>query len=111
MAKDFQRPYIKLQKQLQQIGWIARGSAYPRHYKIQVNGKVKTCGPYYCLTWKETNKTRTRSLSIEQYKLYSKAIANHRKLDKILFQMRQISMRFIHQTTEDVPKRVRLKLT
>ena len=111
MLKDLHSQYCQLQKQLLQIGWIARGSAYPRHFKIQVEGKLKTCGPYYCLTWKKNAKTHTKSLSKDQYKLYSVAIANHRKLEKILAQMRRLSAKFIDQTTEGVPSRIRLKLT
>lgn len=82
-----------------------------RHYTIKVDGKPKCCGPYYCLTWKEDNKTRTKALSTQQYKLFSKAIANQRKLDQILSKMRRISTRFIHQSTQGVPKRNRVKST
>ncbi len=111
MSENLQAQYRRLQKQLVEIGWIARGSAYPRHYTIQVNGKPKCCGPYYCLTWKEDNKTRTEALSTEQYKLFSKAIANQRKLDRLLSKMRSISIRFIHQATQGVAKRNRAKST
>jgi len=111
MSKDFHAKYTQLQKQFLQIGWIAQGSAYPRHFTIHVKGKPKTCGPYYCLTWKEAAKTRTKSLSTDQYKLYSKAIANNKKLENILSKMRQLSTKFINQTTKGVPSRIRLKLT
>lgn len=111
VSKDLQAQYDQLKIQLQQIGWIARGSAYPRHFKIEVEGKPKKCGPYYCLTWKEDGKTQTKSLSADQYKFYSKAIANQRKLEKILFKMRRLAIKFVDQTTEGVPSRVRLKLT
>lgn len=111
MPKDLPAQYRQLRKQLLEIDWIARGSAYPRHFKIQVEGKPKVCGPYYCLTWKEEAKTRTKSLSAEQYRLYSKAIANQRKLDKILARMRDLTIKFIDETTESVPSRNRLKLT
>lgn len=111
MPKDLKTQYRKLQNQIARIGWIAQGSAYPRHFTIKVGGKPKRCGPYYCLTWKEANKTQTKALSAQQYKLFSEAIANQRKIEKILANMRRISIKFIHETTEDLPKRVRLKLT
>ena len=111
MPEDLQTQYRRLQKQLANVGWIARGSAYPRHYTINVSGKSKCCGPYYCLTWKEDNKTRTKSLSSEQFKLFSKAIANQRKVDSILSKMRRISTHFIEQSTNGIQKRIRLKLT
>jgi len=111
MSEDLQAQYRQLQRELMQIGWITRGSAYPRHYTIHVNGKPKCCGPYYSLTWKKDNKTQTKALSTEQYKLFSKAIANQRKLDRFLAKMRRISTRFIHQSTHGVAKRNRVKLT
>ena len=111
MSKDLQTQYRRLQKQLAQTDWISRGSAYQRHYTIDVRGKSKCCGPYYCLTWKEETKTRTKSLSLEQFKLFSKAIANQKKVDSILSKMRRISTRFIEQSTDGVQKRIRLNLT
>ncbi len=111
MPEDLQTQYQQLQKRIAQIGWIARGTAYPRHYMIKVDGKPKCCGPYYCLTWKEAGKTRTKALSTEQYKLFSKAIANQRKLDRLLSKMRGVFARFIRQATQGVAKRNRAKST
>ena len=111
MAKDLQTQYGQLQRQLAQISWISRGSAYPRHYTIQVAGKPKCCGPYYCLTWKKGAKTRTQALSAQQYKLFSKAVTQQRKLDRILSKIRRISFDFINHSTQGVLKRNRINLT
>ena len=111
MPNDLQHQYRQLQKKLLLVGWIARGSAYPRHYTIKVNGKSKCCGPYYSLTWKESNKTCTKALSTQQYRLYSKAIANQKKLDLILAQMRKISATFIYQSAPGIITRKRALLT
>mgnify|MGYP001369024917 CR=1 FL=1 len=111
VSQDLRRQYKSLLRRLGRTDWIAHGSVFERHYTLRVAGKPKRCGPYYCLTRKERGKTRTLALSAEQFRLYRKAIANHRALDQILRQMRNLSLRFIHQSTPGVLSRNRVKPT
>jgi len=67
----------------------------------------KIYGPYYQWTWKRNAKTVTVNLSASQAKTYQKAIDNHRKLEEILQEMRELSLAILDKTTRGVRKRKR----
>src|SRR5471030_3024210 len=76
--------YQKRAVQLSSLGYISQGSIYAR-----AKGKP---GSKYLWSWKNPKqKTESLSLSIEQYKWLKKAIANQRRVDRILAELRQIS--------------------
>lgn len=65
----------------------------------------KTYGPYYQCTFKRAGKTVTVNLTPSQAKVYQRAIANHRKLEDILENMRTLSRDILEHTTKGVRKR------
>ena len=89
--------YRKRAAQLSSLGYISQGSVYARP-----KGKA---GSKYLWTWKNAQqKTQSLSLSTEQYQWLKKAIANHRKAERILAEMRQISRSALLKTVPG-PKR------
>lgn len=94
------RQYARLQRQLADIGWISHGS-------VQDRGPGAG-GPCYQWTRKEKGKTLTVALSAEQYTELKAAIANWRRLQKILRQMQRLSRQRIFQTLPSPPRRKRL---
>lgn len=98
----------KLAAQLAKLGCIVQGTITQRTMvKDDPNapGKQKAYGPYYQWTQKQHGKTVTRNLSPSQAKTYQKAIDNHRKLERILRDMRAISLQILEATTTGVKKR------
>ncbi len=103
-----QRRYEKLASKLANIGLILQGTITERSIVRQdpkESSKEKTYGPYYQWTWKKEGKTVTVNLTAAQAKVYQKAIDNHRKMENILKQMRDISLNICENTTTGVKKR------
>jgi Family of unknown function (DUF6788) len=93
----FQQRYRRLKEQLLELGWIAQGSVLPQPPRA------------WRLTRKVKAKTVSIALSQQQVPLYKAAIADHRKLEAILQQMREISDRVLQQSVPGVRKRPREK--
>jgi hypothetical protein len=77
--RRLQQRYRHLQAEVAQLGWIAQGSLMhkaPRAWR---------------LTRKVQGKTVTTALSQGQASAFAQAIANHRRLEELLQQMRQLS--------------------
>lgn len=70
-------------------------------------GMQKEYGPYNQWTWKREGKTVTVNLSASQLKPYQHAIAENRKLEALLQQLRDVSLELLEAKTEGVPKRSR----
>ena len=91
----FEQRYRRLKEQLLELGWIAQGSVQPPR------------------AWRLTRKVKAKTVSIalseQQVPLYKAAIADHRKLQAILQQMREISDRVLQQSVPGVRKRRREK--
>ena len=97
------RRYGALKDQLSTLEWITNGSVTPNH-------------PGY---WRWTRKVHARtvsvSLSADQAELFKKAIAEHRRLEAILSEMRLITQEILLKSaprplkkkprTRNVPKR------
>jgi hypothetical protein len=89
--------YRKRAAALSSLGYISQGSVY-----VRPKGKP---GSKYLWSWKNANqKTESLSLSAEQYQWIKKAIANHRKAERILADLRQISRSVLLKTIPG-PKR------
>ena len=105
-----QQRYQNLREELCQVGLLVQGTITPRTIEredAQRPGQRKKLGPYYQWTRKQRGKTVTVNLARGQVKAYAAAIRNHRRLDKILGQMREISLKILELTTEGVTKRPR----
>ena len=85
--------YEHLKIQLLELGWIAQGSVMPQPPRA------------WRLTRKVHAKTVSVALSEQQAALYKQAIANQRKLEKILRQMRELSKQVLLNSVPGVKKR------
>jgi hypothetical protein len=96
--------YKELQKELSQIGYICNGSILSLYRKCgkpncgcNENSEEKH-GPYYIWTRKENGKTITRSLSKERFHQCQKCIKNYKKMEKIIEEMKKISVQIFEQS-------------
>ena len=106
------RRYAKLTGQLRRIGPVAQGTVTERRIVRDVPsapGGTKTYGPYYQWTWKQEGKTVTVNLTQSQAKTWQQAIDNHRKMERIMGEMRKLSLEILEESTEGVKKRQRQK--
>ena len=95
--QSWETRYRKRAAQLSSLGYISQGSVY-----VRPKGKP---GSKYLWTWKNARqKTESLSLSAEQYRWVKKAIANQRKAERILADLRQISRAVLLKTVPG-PKR------
>jgi hypothetical protein len=77
--RRLQQRYRQLQAEVAQLGWIAQGSLLPNPPRS------------WRLTRKVQGKSVTLALSAAQADAFRQAIANHRRLEELLHQMRQLS--------------------
>ena len=108
-SPDMER-YKKLKNELAAIGPFRRGSLVRRLVEC---GKPNCCcqaepprlhGPYYQWTRKVRGKTVTVRVSKAEAKLLKKWIANGRRLNKIVAQLEQISLRLTERQLRELPK-------
>ena len=100
--EKLQARYDALKARLEEIGPITVGSITKRMDRRPSDtapGGYVERGPYYQWTWKEKGKTRTRNLTPQQARIYGRAIKNHRKLMKIVLQMREVSLKILQEDT------------
>ena len=107
MKKSISKPqepltsdYRQLQRELARIGYISQGSVFQRRHAQQ--------GSSYVWTRKVQAKTVTVALSEQQYHWLREAVANQRKLHKIIRQMQQLSRQILFGTVPGVHRRKRL---
>ena len=96
------RRYQRLAERLGKIGWMLQGTITERidtRVVRKVEGSKKTYARYYQWTFKRQGKTVTVNLTAPQAKTYQRAIDNQRKADKLLQEMRAISLEFLDATT------------
>jgi uncharacterized protein DUF6788 len=93
----FEQRYKKLLEKVSQLGWIAQGSLMHKPPKA------------WRLTRKIKAKTVTTALSKAQADLFTQAIANHRRLEQLTQQMREISQIVLLGSAPGVKKRPREK--
>ena len=96
-AQRLQERYHHLKTQLLELGWIAQGSVMPQPPRA------------WRLTRKVHAKTISVALSQQQAALFKQAIANQRKLETILRQMRELSKQVLLKSVPGVKKRRRPK--
>jgi hypothetical protein len=105
-----QQRYQRLVAQLARLELIAQGTITERvivRPDPQTRSRKKEYGPYYQWTWKREGKTVTINLTAAQAKEFQKAIDQQRRLEKILQQMRKLSLDILVQSTVGVVRRLR----
>ena len=106
--KTLQQRYALLATRLGKLGLVLQGTITKRTIVREdpANpGKEKAYGPYYQWTRKHRGKTVTVNLTAAQAKTYQKAIDNHRTMEKIIKEMRALSLQICEATTKGVKKR------
>ncbi len=93
-------PYRQLQRQLARLGYVSQGSVFERAPGQQ--------GSRYVWTRKVQAKTVTVALSQEQYFWLKQAVANQRKLERIVEQMQKLSRQILFDNVPGVIRRKRL---
>jgi hypothetical protein len=84
-----------LARSLAKVRWICPGSLVKQYQLKQRNDRVERYGPYLIWTRKVDNKTVTVALSQKQARLVAQAIANRRRLEKLLAKMQKLSIKTI----------------
>src|SRR5689334_9212246 len=94
-VRRIQQRYERLKAELLKLGWISQGSLMhePPH------------------AWRWTRKLKARTVTValsqEQAALYREAIANHRRLETLLQEMRELSQQVLLGSVPGVRKRPR----
>lgn len=93
--------YEQLKDRLSRLGYVLQGSVTERWNQCGKPGcRCKDDpnarhGPYYQVSWKEHGKTRSMYLDAGQVKLCRKFIANHKELERIHNEMRDLTLRVV----------------
>ena len=90
--------YLRLQKQLGELGWMATGSLVERN-------KPGQGGPRYQWSRRVRGKTVTVALSREQFQWLQTAIANLRTAWQILAQMEKLTLKHMWTNIPGPPRR------
>ena len=94
-VRQIQRRYERLKKELLGLGLICQGSL------------MHTPPHAWRWTRKVNAKTVTVALSEAQAELYRQAIANHRRLEQLLSEMRELSQKVLSGSVPGVRRRPR----
>jgi hypothetical protein len=98
--------YERLKASIGALGLVQIGSVTERtDRRTNAQGEAREWGPYYQWTFKEAGKTRTVNLTRQQTTPWTQAIRNHRKLEKIVGELRRVSLQILTETTEGVTRR------
>ena len=98
--KTVAAPYRQFQAQLARISYVSQGSVFERRPGQQ--------GSRYVWTRKVKAKTVTVALSESQYRWLRQAVANQRRLDKIVAHMQRTSREILFAQVPGVVRRKRL---
>jgi hypothetical protein len=98
--------YEAAKARLAEVGFTCEGSLVERYTschnpRCRCADPAQRHGPYWQLSWKEGGRTISRIISAEEAELYREWIANRRRLEEILAQMRDISRQAAEQVTVD----------
>lgn len=107
-TKALAQEYERLKGRLLKLGPVVQGSILERTVEREdpaAPGGVRRLGPYYQWTRKIKGRTVNVNLAAGQAKAYGAAIEQHRKMEKILDRMRELSLALLAVTTEGVKKR------
>lgn len=107
---QMERRYQRLAARLAKLQVMAQGTITERTIERgtgAASDKKKVYGPYYQWTFKDKGKTVTVNLASGQAKEYQHAIDEHRKMEGIVEEMRQLSLKILEIKTIGVKKRKR----
>ena len=99
----------RLKRSLLTLGPALQGTILPRVIRRedpQRPGHTKDYGPYYQWTRKLEGRTVIQNLTPSQAKAYARAIRENQKLETIIAELRQTSLKILESTTKGVQKRM-----
>ena len=103
---QFSEQYQELRRQLANTGYICTGSISTvyrkcgKAYCVCAKNEEVLHGPYNVWTRKVKGKTVTRNLTDEQARLCRERIANLRRLEGIIEDMKNLTVQFIEDSRE-----------
>jgi|HubBroStandDraft_1064217.scaffolds.fasta_scaffold114833_2 hypothetical protein len=101
--QNLEAQHRRLAQELGRIGFISQGSVFAR--------KKGASGSRYQWSWKDPRqKTRSLTLSRQQFAWLKAALARQRKAEKILQKMRGISHRILLEHTPEPSRRKPLSI-
>jgi len=95
----WEKQYARRRQQLAQLGYLSQGSVVARR---------PPASPPYQWTRKEKAKTVSVALSKAQFNWLKEAVANQRRLSRIIQQMQKLSRQILFATVPGVSRRKRL---
>jgi hypothetical protein len=105
---QLRRRHERLKRSLLALGPVLQGTILPRVIQRadpENPEHVKDYGPYYQWTRKIAGRTTIQNLTPVQAKAYLRAIQEHRKMERILAELRDISLKILELTNTGVKKR------
>ena len=97
--------YGRLRDQLGQTAWVCQGTLVSRPLMRWRRGRPVKKGPYFLWTCKVKGRTVCLALSKAQYQVLGQAIANRRRLQKILERMQALTLKIVLKKVPGVRKR------
>ena len=105
---QFSEEYQKLRRELAQTGYICTGSITTVYSKCRrascacAKKEEVLHGPYNVWTRKVKGKTVTRNLTDKQAQLCRDCIQNLRQVEKIIAEMKALTVKFIEDSKKDL---------
>jgi len=109
---QLQRRLERLKQSLLSLGPVLQGTILSRVIQRPDPGhpeQTRNYGPYYQWTRKLDGRTTIQNLTPSQAKTYLRAIREHRKMERILAEIRDVSLKILELTTTGVKKRASRK--
>ena len=113
VKNDFFHHFQTLKASFTQLGYFRRGSLVTRYITCGRSdcpcraSPPRLHGPYFQFTRKVRGKTQTVYLSEQQAKAVKGWIEMGRRLDRIIAQMEQVSIRATDMVLKELPPRIR----
>ena len=107
-TEQMKKRYARLAARAANLGPVLQGTITERTIRREDPerpGEERCYGPYYQWTFKRDGKTATVNLSASQARAYQRAIEEHRKLEVICQEMRELSLAILENTTTGVKRR------
>lgn len=108
----YRQEFARLQKAVGSLGPICQGTILRRVITRKRGGNAggtRRYGPYYQWTRKEEGRTVNLNLSPPRASAYAAAIRNEQRMERLLRQLRTVSLEILNRVTPDLPRRKRLK--
>lgn len=107
----YRKQFARLQKAVGSLGPICQGTILRRvitRKRGGTAGGTRRYGPYYQWTRKQEGRTVNLNLSPPRASAYAVAIRNGQQMERLLRQLRTLSLEILNLATPDLHRRKRL---